>query len=670
MMLIPIFVFSVWWLFLMTVKKIEWRSAFLKASLIWGFAVVVITEALSTINLIRPGPLLICWLSVGIPPVTLLVLEVRRSSLPTFTLRYWRDGIRRVREAPGGFCYCVLIMINTLAVLVIALVAPPNNHDALAYHMARVASWYANQSVAHYVTAQGLQIYFGPWAEFAILQFYTLGSGNDLLANCVQWFAFVGSMIAASLCARELGGRSASQFLAAAFVATIPMALHQANSAQNDLVCGYFVLGTAFFLLSAIARTQTVYLLYGGLSCGLALATKGTAYPLLAPLLVGFSIWLLSQGKPGAILKFGAILLTCTLLVNAGWWLRNYAHFGRPLGPPLTGIVNNPSSVAALESNLIRNAALQLTSHNRKLNGVLDSAVRRLHQICNLDVNAPETTYQAQFTLPDYRLAYHEDVAANLFHFVLMLLVVGISPLFLKNRGIGVSSNNYLSKQIGLSGCILCSALLFCLLFKYQQYGTRLQLPLFLLGAAPVGVALGELSLRNGSGRNGIAFSAALLIAMWLFVSSLPHILYNGLRPLVDNELNVKSIFSVPRQEQYLAQYLAGYRDLYMPCVTVIRALKGVTGYSANRKALSVGIQNPQGLEYPFWQIARHEGINARFCFIGRTSVSVPDALNQLDAVIVLNPNPGWSSIEAGLGSFGEMYASPKARLLTRTALK
>jgi hypothetical protein len=528
--------------------------------------------------------------------------------------------------------------------------------------MARVANWYANQSVAHHVTAQELQIYFGPWAEFAILQFYTLGSGNDLLANCVQWFAFVGSMIAASLCARELGGRSVSQFLAAAFVATIPMTLHQANSAQNDLVCGYFVLGTAFFLLSATARTQTVDLLYGGLSCGLALATKGTAYPLLAPMLVAFGIWLLSRGKPGAILKRGAILLACILLVNAGWWLRNYEHYGRPLGPPLTSVVNNPRNVAALESNLIRNAALQLTSHSRKLNGVLDSAVRRLHQICDLDVNAPGTTiYEAQFTLPDYRLAYHEDFAANPFHFVLMLLVMGISPLFLKSRGIRVSSNDYLSKRIGLFGCILCSALLFCLLFKYQQYGTRLQLPLFLLGAAPVSVALGELSDRNG-----IAFSAALLIAVWLFISSLPHILYNCRRPLVDNEINVKNIFSVPRQEQYLVDF----RDLYMPCVTAIKALKGVTGYSANGKALSVGIQNPDGLEYPFWQIARHEGINARFCFIGRTSVSAPDALNELDAVIVLNPNPGWSAIEAGLGSLEEVSASPKTRLLTRAALK
>jgi hypothetical protein len=665
MMLIPIVVFSVWWLFLMAVRKVDWRSAFLKASLIWGFAVVVITEVLSIIKLIRPAPLVICWLSVGIPPATLLVLNARRSSLST--LSYWRDGIRRLRKTPGAFYYCTLIMINTIAVLVIALVAPPNNHDALAYHLARVANWYANQSIAHHVTAQEQQIFFGPWAEFAILQFYTLGSGNDLLANSVQWFAFIGSIIAASLCARELGGTFASQFLAAAFVATIPMALHQANSAQNDLVCGYFVLGTAFFLLGAIARIQTANLLYGGLSCGLALATKGTAYPLLLPILVGFGVWLLSQGKPGTILRCSAILLAGILVVNAGWWLRNYRHFGRPLGPPLTGIVNNPPSVAALESNLIRNTALQLTSHSHKLNLQLDRIVRRLHQICNLDVNAPGTTYKAQFTLPDYRLAYHEDVAANPFHFVLMLLVVGMLPLFLKKRSTGISFNDYLLKRIGLFGCILCSGLLFCLLFKYQPYGTRLQLPLFLLAAAPVGVALGKLNLHNNRDRYGvICSSASLLIVAFLFISSLPHILYNGLRPIVDNEINVKSIFSTARQQQYLADC----RDLYMPCVSVIKALKGVNGYSANGKALLVGIQNPQDLEYPFWQFARHEGINARFCFIGRTSVSIPDVLSQLDAVIVLNPNPGWSVTGTGLGGFEEVATSAKARLLIRSAIK
>ena len=667
-MLIPIFVFLVWWLFLIAVRNMEWRLAFLKASLIWGLAVVVITEFLSVVKWIRPGPSLICWSLAGIVPAILVALQLRRSSFSAFILSCWRNGIRRVRETPGGFFYCALIIVNALAVLVIALVAPPNNYDSLFYHMARVANWYANQSVAHYLTAQQLQNYFGPSAEFAILQLYVLGRGNDVLANCVQWFAFIGSIIVASLCARELGGRSASQVLTAAFVATIPMALHQANSTQNDLVCGYFVLGTAFFLLRAIARHQTADILYGGLSCGLGLATKGTAYPFLGSMLVAFGICLLSHEKPAALLKRGAILLACILLVNGGWWLRNYRHFGSPLGPRLAGVLNNPRSVAALESNLIRNAALQLTSRNRKWNAMLDRAVRHLHQICNLDVNAPGTTYEVPFTLPDYQLAYHEDAAANPFHFILIILVAAISPLLLKSRSARASSNSCLSKQIALFSCILCSALLFCLLFKYQRYGTRLQLPLFLLGAAPVGVALGELRLGNSSHRYGVVFSSVPpVIAVWLFISSLPHILYNGRRPLVvDNEVGAKSIFSATIQEQYFVDD----RDLYMPCLTAIKALKGLSGYSAEGKPLSVGIQTPKALEYPFWQIARHEGINSRFCFIGGTSVSIPDVLNELDAIIVLNPNPGWSDIEAGLGSFREVYASQKARLLTRTALK
>jgi hypothetical protein len=107
-----------------------------------------------------------------------------------------------------------------------------------------------------------------------------------------------------------------------------------------------------------------------------------------------------------------------------------------------------------------------------------------------------------------------------------------------------------------------------------------------------------------------------------------------------------------------------------MPCVSIINALKGLNGYSPNGKALLVGIQNPQDLEYPFWQFARHEGINARFCFIGRNSVSLPDVLSQLDAVIVLNPNPGWSASGTGLDGFEEMAASAKARLLIRSAIK
>ena len=93
-----------------------------------------------------------------------------------------------------------------LTTAVIALVAPPNNWDSMTYHMSRVEHWRVNNSVAHYPTNIEWQLYLNPWAEFAILQFQTLGFGSDRLANLVQWFAFVGSMVGVSLLVRILGG--------------------------------------------------------------------------------------------------------------------------------------------------------------------------------------------------------------------------------------------------------------------------------------------------------------------------------------------------------------------------------------------------------------------------------------------------------------------------------
>ena len=51
-----------------------------------------------------------------------------------------------------------------------------------------------------------------PGAELTILQFYVL-AGGDRLANFVQWFAMVGSLLGTSLVAAQLGAGRAGQLL-------------------------------------------------------------------------------------------------------------------------------------------------------------------------------------------------------------------------------------------------------------------------------------------------------------------------------------------------------------------------------------------------------------------------------------------------------------------------
>ena len=90
------------------------------------------------------------------------------------------------------------------------LVAPPNNWDSLAYHLPRQIYWAQHGSLSPWVTFEWRQLDFPPFAEFVGLHFLLL-TGADHWANLVQWFAWVMTMVAASLITAELGGtRSAS----------------------------------------------------------------------------------------------------------------------------------------------------------------------------------------------------------------------------------------------------------------------------------------------------------------------------------------------------------------------------------------------------------------------------------------------------------------------------
>ena len=106
--------------------------------------------------------------------------------------------------------------------------------------------------MAHYPTHVTRQLWLGPGAEFAIAHLYIL-TGGDRLANLVQWAAFAGCVIGSAIVAGELGGGPRARALAAIACATLPMAIAQASSTQNDLVASFWVLSLGY-VGSAVPR--------------------------------------------------------------------------------------------------------------------------------------------------------------------------------------------------------------------------------------------------------------------------------------------------------------------------------------------------------------------------------------------------------------------------------
>jgi hypothetical protein len=111
----------------------------------------------------------------------------------------------------------------------------------MIYHMARVANWVDHRSIRCYPTHILRQLFFGPWAEFAITNLQIL-AGSDRLANMVQYASMLGSAVGVSLISKKMHADAQGQLLAAVFCATIPIGILEASGTQNDYVTAFWFL--------------------------------------------------------------------------------------------------------------------------------------------------------------------------------------------------------------------------------------------------------------------------------------------------------------------------------------------------------------------------------------------------------------------------------------------
>jgi hypothetical protein len=250
------------------------HGLFIGAALL-GVALTLITEGLSLVGGVARGWLVVSWvLVVGIG----LWARRRRPVEPTPSPS--APSIPRLALGAIG-----MILAVTAA---IAFLAPPNNWDSMTYHMPRVAHWSQAGSVANYPTHILRQLWLGPGAEFAVTHLYVL-AGGDRLANLVQWLAFAGCIVGSAVVARALGGGPAAQGLAAVACATLPMAISQASSTQNDLVGSFWLLSLGYWVLRFRAAPSMSAAVLVGVSAGLGVP-RSPGRVLEVPWLVAFVV--------------------------------------------------------------------------------------------------------------------------------------------------------------------------------------------------------------------------------------------------------------------------------------------------------------------------------------------------------------------------------------------
>ena len=531
------------------------RLNLIKAMVIFGFLVFAGTELLSLLHWLSFWGVAAYWLTVIF--VLLSSTNIRNAFLPGPL------NMDRLTKTEILILSATGLIITLLGIT--AIVAPPNNFDSMTYHMGRIPHWIQNRSVDFYVTNITRQLWAGPMAEYIILHFQIL-SGSDYFANLVQWFAMAGSCVGGSLLAGYCGASRKGQIFTAFLVATIPMGIMQSTTTQNDYAVGFWLLSLFIFLYKLKLDQKTEYAVLSGICLGLGILTKGTMLIYGGTLM----LWFFISSWKRVNLKWLLLIGSVALMINAPHFYRNYQLGGHILTPAeaskeLKNQEFNPKSVLSL---LVRNIGLHLNTPFKAVNKTIEKSVYKFHDLMGMETNDLSTTLGWEFRIFK---GIDEDAIGNFFHllfFVCAVLIFLIRKTYLQNRELR-----------GLLIFIMLSFLAVCVSLKWQIWGSRLHLPLFVIGA-PVTATVLEGYVKKG---------LLVVLTFLLFSSSIPLLTKNPKKRLVSSKKT--TVFNAGREKLYFITE----GDLY-PVYKAVSRVINATG--CKEIGLSIGEDH---WEYPWW---------------------------------------------------------------------
>jgi Dolichyl-phosphate-mannose-protein mannosyltransferase len=444
-------------------KTQSYRELFLISGVVWATQLVLFTEVLSWVGALAYIQVLILW------SLSLLFLFMRAfKNLKPIYEKLMRDFRYAIKSLPtSDKLKLTFLSVLCLALFILAIVVPPNNWDSMTYHMARIMHWMQNKSINHYPSSIMRQHFQAPFAEYVIMHLQIL-SGSDRYANLVQWCSYIGTLAGVSLITRELGGDRPKQISSILLAATIPMAILQATSTQNDLVVSFWIVSSVYFLMTFF-RQHNLFLhaILIGLSIGLALLCKSTAYVWLLPFCLAFVFYALSRKiRHIQLVKIAGIILSCVAILNANHFYRNYKVYGHVMGgtsQERDAYVNVLHTPEALASNVVRNVNIHLKTPFYYWDRACRLATIKIHTWLGMDLHDPRTTYYSSGNVVFYESwsSYNEDIQGNFLHFSLIsftgiLLIWGRKKIFFRRHLI------YFCLCLG-------GFLLFCYLLRWQE---------------------------------------------------------------------------------------------------------------------------------------------------------------------------------------------------------
>lgn len=555
----------------------SFRDAIVRGSVLWGVALVSLTELLSALTLVTKWALAAGWAIVLAVALIWMFRGQKTDKQATPGGHLWRGDFDAL-----SLTQMIAIVGVAGVTLALALLAAPATEDSMVYHLPRVMHWIQDQSVAFYPTHIRRQLWPSPGGEFVVLHGHLL-TGSDRSVTLLQWLAYLGDIILASVVAKQLGAQKRGQLFAPFFFALLPPAVAQASGAQVELIAAFWfgcavVLGLQMMNDIREARSLWSACLLGA-AIGLAILTKTTAFVFLSP----FVLWyLVATMRREPLRAIGSCVVAglLALALNAPHAARNLATYDSPLGPTGgNGQVNSAFFSAGFVSNVVRNTSLHFGTRSPRANLSLYSWVLGIHRFLGVSADDPRTTFPGLRYRP-VRMEYAEVTAGAPIH----VLLIAASLLIL-----GWRARRKDTAPLLLLVAVVTGFLMFSFFLRWQPWHSRLWVPLFAVGAGAVGVAFESMARPLVRG--------AIVGLMMLGV--LPALVLNPPRPLVWRI----PIYSIPRERQYFAENYPPYRTY-----------RDAADYLASVGCYDIGVWlRGDGEEYQLWPL-----LQARAARVGR----------------------------------------------------
>ena len=263
--------------------------------------------------------------------VVLLIWFVKRKSHIS-----WIDLLPQNNrpEEKLNFLSGLMVGITSLSFLVLFLIGiqtPPNNLDSLHTHLTRVYYWLQHGNFLSWPALGTAQLYYPINANIQALWIFLFGH-NEKLFFLVPWFSLLVIATGIYHIGRELKLSQNQALVSCMVLLTIPAAVLQAYSFQNDVAVGALIITFIAFTLTHIRTHDLKYLIIALLGLALSLGTKQTAFMVLPALL----LWLLYTALTHKIgkehLPHLGWLIVFFLLFSSYKYIQNIVEFGSFFG--------------------------------------------------------------------------------------------------------------------------------------------------------------------------------------------------------------------------------------------------------------------------------------------------------------------------------------------------